>query len=173
MFLYPALDIKRGGSVTPIETYVSWKDHYAKEDGMFICLYHLRDDVEFRQFEKTKLLGNKMFHDFRQVDGNRGVYVFNYTDQKHNWDCFLRGRYSQMTPEHKKRIQEYMGRNNGDAPYIESFLYPEKYYRMYAEIMHVKEELLREVGELCSKPNLESETLEISVINLQIKEQIS
>jgi hypothetical protein len=28
VFLYPALEIKRGGSVTPVETYISWKNNY-------------------------------------------------------------------------------------------------------------------------------------------------
>lgn len=174
VFLYPALDIKRGVSSTPIETYVSWKGHYEKEDEKFICLYHLRDDQEFRQFEKAKLLGNKLFHDFKQVDENKGVYVFDFSGKLgHDWLCFLSGKYSQMTPEHKKRIKEYIGRNSGEAPYVESFLSPEKYYKLYAEMMNVHEKVLRDVGELCTVPDLKSETLEISVINLQFKQQMS
>jgi hypothetical protein len=173
VFLYPALGITRGVSVTPIETYVSWKDYYAKEDGKLICLYHLRSDEEFRKFEKSKLLGNNLFHDFKQVDQNKGVYVFDFSGLRHDWDCFLKGKYSQMTPDQKRRIKDYIGRTSPHAPYVESFLNPDKYYKLYAEMMHVHEQVLRDVGELCTIPNLESETLEISVISLQFKQELS
>jgi hypothetical protein len=53
VFLYPMLEIKRGVSVTPIETYVSWDEHYKPEDRKFIVLYHLRNDKEFLNFEKS------------------------------------------------------------------------------------------------------------------------
>jgi hypothetical protein len=174
VFLYPALGIKRGGSVTPIETYVSWLDHYTKEDGKLICLYHLRSDPEFRQFEKLRLSGNRLFHDFKQVDENKGVYVFDFGGSlKHDWDCFIRGKYSKMTAEHKKTIKDYIGRNSGELPYVESFLHPEKYFKLYAEIMNVHEQMLRDVGELCTVPDMKSETLEISVINLELTQKIS
>lgn len=174
VFLYPALEIKRGGSVTPIETYVSWVGNYKKEDGKLICLYHLREDPEFRQFEKIKLLGNKLFYDFKQVDNQKGVYVFDFNGKlRHDWDCFINGKYSKMSPDHKKTIKEYIGRNSGELPYVESFLYPEKYFKLYAEMMHVHEQVLRDVGELCTVPNLESETLEISVMNLELTQKIS
>mgnify|MGYP006982848022 CR=1 FL=1 len=42
VFLYPILEIKRGVSVTPIETYISWDGHYKTEDRKFIVLYHLK-----------------------------------------------------------------------------------------------------------------------------------
>ena len=55
VFLYPALDIKRVVSVVPIDTYVFWEGHYNMSDYKLSCLYHLRTDPEFRQFEKIKL----------------------------------------------------------------------------------------------------------------------
>jgi hypothetical protein len=51
VFLYPALGIKRGSSVTPIETYLEWDD-IKIEDRKLICLYHLRDDEEFLGYEE-------------------------------------------------------------------------------------------------------------------------
>ena len=65
IFLYPALDIKRCSSVTPIETYVSWKDNYTVDDNKLICLYHIRQDQEFKTFEKIKLFANSKFDDFQ------------------------------------------------------------------------------------------------------------
>ena len=52
IFMYPILEIKRGASVTPIETYLSWEDQYSLCDRKLICHYHLRDDSEFTVFEK-------------------------------------------------------------------------------------------------------------------------
>lgn len=172
VFLYPALGIKRGVSVTPIETYVAWEGQYTKEDGKLICLYHLREDEDFRHFEKSKLLGNPLFHDFKQVDDTKGVYVFDFQKYRSDWNRFLNGKYSQLTPDYKRRIKDYIGRNSPNMPYIESFLHPEKYFRLYAEMMGVDERVLREVGELCSIPNFDSEKLEISIINLELRPEM-
>lgn len=168
VFLYPALDIKRGVSVTPIETYMSWANHYAVDDAKFICLYHLRDDDFFKQFEKVKLLGNKLYHDFKQVEEKKGVYVFDFSDQLEDWHHVTTGKYSKISNDFKAKIRQYIGYNNPNLPYVESFLYPERYFKMYAEMMGVEEKVLREVGELCSKPDLTQETLNISVLNLEL-----
>lgn len=184
LFLYPALDIERGGSVTPIETYISWENHYEETDYKLICLYHLRDDTDFRSFEKLKLLGNPKFHNFKQVEseeGEKGIYVFDFsgTNDKNNWDNFLIGHYSQFTKEHKNKIQTFFGNTGSNYPYIESYLYPEKYYTMYAEILAEKrdrgkmEESLRHAHELCDKPIWELEKIVIMEKDLEIKKYMS
>jgi len=173
LFLYPALDIKRGVSVTPIETYVSWNGHYKPEDGKLVCLYHLRSDEDFRSFEKSKLLGNKLFHDFKRVEENKGVYVFDFNGLRKDWDAFLQGKYSCFSADHKRKIKNFTGANSSDIPYIDSFLNPERYFKMYAEMMGVKENVLREVGELCSVPDLTLETINVNIINLEsIKQSV-
>lgn len=167
IFLYPILEIKRGSSVTPIETYTSWKGHYSIQDMKLICLYHLRNDIEFRKFEKDKLLKNKHFIDFKEIEDDKGVYIFDFSPYKNDWNKIISSKYSQITPSYKKKIEDFFGKNDSNFTYIESFLYPEKYYSMYAEMMQVKEELLKEVGELCSKMNLKKETLTANLKNLQ------
>lgn len=171
VFIYPALDIKRGVSVTPIETYMSWKGIYSLSDAMFCCLYHLRKDEEFITFEKNKLLGNKMFHDFKQVDTDKGVYVFNYQNMYEDWCNISKGKYSKISNDHKRKIRQYIGLTNGNLPYVDSFLYPEKHFQLYAEIIGVDENLLKEVGELCDLPNQELECLDISILNLENKKE--
>jgi len=166
--MYPALNIKRGNSIVPIETYAIWQDHYGKNDYKLTCLYHLRNDREFRAFEEVKLFGNKLFYDFKQVDGNKGAYTFDFSSQKEDWEAFIKGKYSQISLEQKKKIKAYYGTNSPNYPYIESFLHPNKYFRLYADMLHMKESVLKEVGELCSLPDFEKETLNISVKNLEI-----
>ncbi len=61
VFLYPALEIRRGVSITPIQTHIHWEGKIKKEDRKLICLYHLRDDAEYKEFERLRLKGNKLF----------------------------------------------------------------------------------------------------------------
>ena len=173
VFLYPALEIKRGVSVTPIQTYLGWEGHYKPEDRKFICLYHLRDDEEYVKFEKTKLIGNKLFHDFIQVDEDKALYVFDYESLKEDWDKFITGKYSQMTAVHKKRIKNFYGIYSSNFAYVESFLHPEKYFSIYSEILEVDVDELRKVGELCSLPDLEQEILvmDIKPVNTKLKQK--
>jgi hypothetical protein len=46
-------------------------------------------------------------------------------------------------------------------------LFPDKFYEQYASILNVDVSLLKTVGELCTKPDLEKETLLIIVENLE------
>jgi len=179
LFLYPTLGIERGGSVTPIETYVSWEGHYEITDCKLICLYHLRDDTEFIHFERTKLIGNPKYHDFKQVIDNKGIYVFDFSTEKENWDNFIVGHYSKLTDTHKRKIQSFFGNSGSNYAYIESYLYPEKYYALYAEILAEKgdrrsmEGHLRYANELCDKPVWALEHLEITIKDLEMKKEMS
>ncbi len=173
IFLYPALDIKRGSSVRPIQTHVSWSGYYTPEDYKLICLYHLRNDPEYKSFEKNTLLKHKMFCDFKQVDDNKGVYVFDYTKQKSDWDHIINSRYSQVSEAQKKKIKDHIGPKHGAYKTVESYLYPEKYFDIYAKLLHVDVEDLQNVGELCSHIDLEQENLIIGIKDLDIRHQMS
>jgi len=168
IFLYPLLGMQRGGSVTPIQTYVSWEGHYSKEDNKFVTLYHIRQDEEFRVFERNKLLGHPLFHNFKMVEEGKGVYVFDFSKFKADWDHFLEGRYSMLSTEARKKIQTFFGIENRGV--IDSYLYPERYFKMFAGAFTVDKrdddticDILKEVGQLCSKPELDEENLTVSV----------
>lgn len=169
IFMYPILEIKRGSSVTPIETYVSWDEQYSPEDIKLICLYHLRDDTDFIKFEKEKLVGNKYFHSFKEVEDKKAVYAFDFSEFRSDWMNIIEGKYSQISYSYKKKIENFYGRRNANYAYIESFLYPEKYYSMYSDIIGVSIDILKEVGELCSKMDIEKETLHAKIKNLELR----
>ena len=42
---------------------------------------------------------------------------------------------------------------------MHSYLIPEKYFNNYAELLDVEPEMLIQVGELCTKPDIDKETL--------------
>lgn len=167
------MDIKRLNSIVPINTYTSWKDHYTIKDTKLICLYHLRSDPEFRAFEKVKLFGNKLFYDFKETADDKAVYVFDFKIYQKDFEHFIRGRYSKMSSDHKKKIKSFYGYNSANYAYIESFLHPDKYRGMYSQILNVKEHVLQEVGELCDKPDFNRENLISTVKSLEMKREIS
>jgi hypothetical protein len=167
VFLYPALEIKKGSSVTPIQTYSAWKDNVKYGDKKLVCLYHLRNDPEYRAFEKNKLFGNKLFDDFKEVDDNKGIYIFNFSSFGKDWDHFLKGKYSKISPELKRKIRDFF-KGNSNYVYADSFIQPEKYYPIYADLLGTRIEILKEVGELCSAPDLDKETIEVTIKNLEI-----
>lgn len=173
VFLYPVLGIKRGNSIVPICTYVSWEGHIGSLDMKLVCLYHLRDDREYKEFERTKLLGNPLFSDFKEVGDDKGVYIFDFSYMKEDWDCFITGKYSKMSIPHKRKVRDFFGFNTDNWDYIDSYLTPEKYYKDYSKLLEIPENELRKVGELCSPPDLEKETLYIEVRNLQINDIIN
>ncbi len=170
VFLYPALEIKRGGSVIAEQTYVKWDGYYEISDRKLICLYTLRDDEEFARFEKSKLIGNKLFHDFKMVDENKGIYVFDMNGLAEDFDLFIQGKYSQMSAEHKRRIKNFYGVYSSNYPIIESFLEPHKYYKIYSDLLNVNIDLLQKVGELCDPPDLEKESIDLSIKHITLNE---
>jgi hypothetical protein len=179
LFLYPALKVKKGVSVTPIETYMAWEGYYSTDDCKLVCVYHLRTDDEFRKFEKSKLLGNDLFHDFKELADNKGVYVFDFSSNKEDFQHVVRGKYSKLSNDAKIRIMSFFSGNRAQIGYIESYLYPDKYFGLYAKLlcnkekeMDAMEQLLTEVGELCSIPDLKEETFKEQPISLNITPKV-
>ena len=168
IFIYPLLDIKKGSEAVPIESYVSWTGVFDSSEMKYVCIYHLRDDDTFKRFEKVKLTGNKLFHAYYEtVDGN-GAYVFDMSEYKSDWNHFIDGKYTLLSSNTKNAILKFFMTNKSNYHQINSYLNPEIYFEQYANLLNVSEKLLRDVGELCSKPDLDKETLiaEIKSISL-------
>lgn len=167
LFLYPQLKIRRGISVTPIQTFMSW-NHYDCTHSRLICQYYLRDDNDFKMFESVKLFGHPLFEDFYELEDGTGVYIFNVENEHRDFELVVKGQYSKLSVQAKKNIINFFKGNTQHFAYIESYLYPEKYYNMYSEILNVDLEHLKAAGELCSKPDLNKEKLdlEIKIMNI-------
>jgi hypothetical protein len=165
VFLYPLLEIKRGSSVTPKETYISWNKHYASEDMKLICVYDRRKDDEYKQFEKNVLLKHNRLVDYVIIDSEI-VFVFDFSDLKEDWAHFINGKYSQFNIDLKHKILNFFEKYSGNYVYMQSYLMPEKYFDNYAELLNVDVEVIKSVGELCNFPNIEKETLILDVVDL-------
>ena len=167
IFLYPQLMIRRGVSVTPIETYMCWPGKYSIKDSVLICLYHVRDDSDFKTFEEKFLFDNKYFKDFFMTEKeDKAVYVFDLSEFKEEYLLILKGQYSKLPSEYKKTILNFFKNHKAHYNRIYSYLYPIKYYNDYARLLNVEKSLISKVGELCSKPDLNKECLDMSVKNV-------
>lgn len=168
VFLYPALKIPKGVSVTPVGTYTSWTGHYEHEDKRLMCVYHIRDDKDFKAFEKAKLFGNPLFEDFYELEDDTGMYVFNFTDFSEDWDLYLNGKYSKLGTRLKLLILDHFKKSKSYYVYMDSYLNPELYYHIYSRILECDKSILESVGELCDKPDLEKETTAVNVKSLEV-----
>lgn len=169
IFLYPTLSIKRGVSVTPVQTYMAWHNVYKFEDNKFIVVYHMRKDAEFRKFEEGALLSNDYFVDFYKLEEDKGVYIFDFSDYAEDYKFIRQGKYSKLSIPYKQRILKFFKNHQKHHAHVESYLHPEKYFSAYARMLRVNRDLLVKVGELCSKPKLDAEilTCEKKILDLE------
>jgi len=165
VFLYPLLGIKRGVSVVPVETYICWEGYYTSEDMKLICVYDIRKDDEYKFFEKNTLLLHNRLHDYVKI-GSQAVLTFDFSDLSDDWSHFINGKYSKMNIKLKQKILDFFDKYSGNYTYMHSYLIPEKYFSNYSELLGVDIEMLIQVGELCSKPDFEKETLVLELANL-------
>lgn len=163
MFLYPLLEIRRGALAVPIETYIQWEGKYTSEDAKFICFYKKKEEKEFILFEKNMLVKhNRLIEKIEMTD--ELIYIFDFSDYKHDFIHFINGTYSKMDSETKRKILNFFDKYSSNYVYMESYLYPGKYFSLYAKLLGVDKELLMDVGELCNKPDIEKETIQLNVL---------
>ena len=166
IFLYPLLDIKRGTSVVPEETYLSWENTLTPEDMKLICVYHTRTDVEYINFEKNVLLKHSRLCDYVWAR-EKTIFTFDFSDLEYNWFHLVYGRYSKLDYDIKRKILNFFDTKSGNYLYVSSYLFPEKHFETYANLLGVSTELVKSVGELCDKPNLDKENLVLQVADLE------
>ena len=169
IFLYPLLDIKKGCCAVPEQTYLSWDVYIKPEDTKLVTVYPARKDDEYIHFEKNVLIKHSRISDYIKITEDKVLITFDFADMSEDWNHFINGRYSMIDIKVKRKILNFFSKNSGNYVYMESYLFPEKYFSLYASLLGTSEELLRNVGELCSKPDLEKENLIATVIDLENK----
>ncbi len=161
VFLYPLLGIKKGVRFVPAQTYLSWNDKYDLDSDKLLCLYITDKDNkdEFTLFSDKKLKTLPVFIKEHIIDEFNFLYVFDLTLplKKRDIKKFKEGKYSQLTKKTKESIIKFFGERGKIAEYVESYLYPGYYYEDYSELLNIQIEDLQNVGQLCSKPDLQKE----------------
>lgn len=157
-FLFPALGIKRTTENAPAGTYISIEGDIGPEEMKLICTFRKNDSKDFKTFEERMLLTNPLF--IKKLESKTyDIYIFDLEIYKHDYFSFLLGKYSNFSNVLKKAIKSYYNEKSAEYAYIDTYLYPEKYFEKYAEILQVDIEVLEKIGQLCDPCDLEKETL--------------
>lgn len=159
-FLFPILGIKKTNKFLPMGTYISIDDEINTDEMKLICVYKYSDTQEYIDFEKELLLSNSYFERVIKFDIYR-IYIFDLSLYEIDWFNFLGGKYSNLSKDLKNIIKKYYGENTMEYAYIKSFLYPQGYYEIYAELLDVRSSILINTKELCDPFNLSQETLKL------------
>lgn len=170
MFLYPILKMRQGSSIVPIQTYMAWQDMYELGDYKLICVYHNRKDAEFKAFEDKHLLSNQLFYDYFLLPDDMVAYVFDLSEYSHDYRLIALGQYSELSSEFKFKVINFFSSNPHHAAYIDSYLYPERHYYTYAELLNCDVDILVNVGQLCSPPDFSQETLLSKPMEVRIED---
>lgn len=166
-FLYPLLGFNRTSHPRPLKTFMFWKG-YPEESNMLFCLYNREGTKEWFNFESTKLITHKMLHDCIELDDDQIMYVFNMGDHVNEINAVLNGKYSTMSKTAKSLITDYYGVTSPEWVYMESFMFPSKYFKIYADILDADVNIIKEVGELCPPCDFQKETCEIKIAMLEM-----
>lgn len=159
VFLYPLLGIEKGVDFVPVETYLSWEGNFSTKDKKFICLYDQKPNKAWAKFENDYLFSNILFFDYMPLENNVHVYIFDLSSYASDYNSLVQGKYSNLTESTKDTIMNFFGEKGAIARYVEEYLYPDYYFDQYAEELGVSKSQLEEVGELCSRPDLDKEHL--------------
>lgn len=165
-FLYPLLEIK--SKIKPLATFVKWVDHVDYKDAKLVCGYNLLDSYEFKMFEKNVLQQHSLFTDFYELDTNintrKGVYIFDLSKYKSDFESFLKGDYSEFAEKTKQLILDQYT-NESEKEYMDSYLNPIQYYSIYAKHVGMDERDFWDMAsELCPPFDRKKETLIAKIV---------
>lgn len=167
-FLYPILGIKRSANKS-FNTYLSIEGRIPIDDMKLICSFPKEDSEEFEKFEIEMLTSNPLFIEKIVID-EYNLYVFDLKIHETDWYNFILGKYSKLSANLKKAIKNYYGEISSEYSYIDTYLYPEKYFKVYSSLLDIDVSILEKLGELCNSFDIEKETLNISKEELKISE---
>ncbi len=162
LFIYPFLYIPKDSILHPEQTYIGWihngREVIQSTDKKLICIFNKMTNSDQRKEEKKYLLLNRYFEDLHVLDDDKIMYVFNIKriNIEWEWKVFLNGEYSKLTKVAKKTITDYYS-DSEYSKFIDSYLYPEEYYEIYAEALDIPLESI-DGSELLSKPDISKET---------------
>lgn len=164
-FFLPFIGIHKSSPIRPVSTHLSWPQlSITPEDRRLLLVYQSAKTDTYLRFEAINLLSNALYQESYRIVGDKTVYIFNFESFPADWDFFLSGRYSKMSVTLKNLIASYYGKSSGEYAYIETYLYPEKFFELYSRLLYDEKDrdyglqLITKVGELCNKPDLIKET---------------
>jgi hypothetical protein len=174
-FLFPLLGIKNNTQYKFNRTYLINSKHAINQCRLYV--HYIKENTSsYYDYEEKIIFNNEYYEDFNTINEKEVIYTFNLMKHKEDYFKVLDSTYSLLSEYTKRRIESYFGTNSENYKLVKSFLYPEKYYRNYARLLITKDSdfdnmvnLLKSVKELCSKIDLEKETLNYNLLELAPK----
>lgn len=174
-FLFPLLGIPRRAFKKPFNTYLSWEDHFSISDQKLILQYPLETSKSFETLEK-RIKNDPLFEaGYYDLTNCQAIYVFSLEGYTADVQRVIDGKYSKLGRVCKRAIQDHLGEESVEYAYMDTFLYPEKHFEHYSELLNIPEDILRTVGELCDPADVQKESLQTTaaeLTNLENKEYI-
>ena len=158
VFLYPLLQLKKGLTYVPKQTYIAMEHMHSPEDYRLLCEYHVKMSENFDKFCNTYIKNHPRFDEYIDIGDNKHVFIFDFISFKNDFNKFLVGKYSQFSLNSKMIILDFFS-DGRSSDYIEAFLSPENYHEDYADELNVDVKIIENVFELCSLPDINKETL--------------
>lgn len=159
VFLYPLLRFRSGLSFVPVQTYVCWDKLIGVNENKFLCEYNVGTSEKFELFSNSYLKKHPLFYEYVQLDEDKHLFIFDFTQYKSDFKKFIDGKYSKFSLDSKITILDFFGNKGNISEYVNLFLSPNSAHKLYAEALHVSIKQIEEVFEVCSIPDLEKETL--------------
>lgn len=170
-FLFPLLGIPKNSPYAPTGVYVSWAGKYEPEHQKLILVYKEQDTPEYYDFRATYIYNNSLFQVESSTTNGQDIFVFDLSVFSSDHKQFLQGKYSQFTGKCKKIIRNFYGETSPEYRYIDTYLYPDRYFDLYTKLLNVEPGLLESVGELCDAYNPVEEQLKILVEDLEVSKK--
>jgi len=159
------LGIPNSAAFKPTSTYLAdaVRGIDPKDRKLIVCYdkEHADKNKEyFSSFESRMLVGNKLFVEAFEEESCM-YYVFDLSKFSAEYDKILEGKYSELSHKCKLHIDKYHTSHIGPNAHMRRYLFvDDKAYSYYANELGVTESQLKEVGELCSPPDMDRETLQ-------------
>lgn len=148
IFLYPLLNLPKSSFIT-VQSYLMWENIVRLEDLKMICVFENTNKSYFKEYEEKYITNNPKLISKHPGDNNQILYIFDLTDHEVDYIHFTKGKYSLLSDSCKLAIKRYNGSTSREYEYVETYLFPDRFYEHYSKLLDVDEESLMEVGELC------------------------
>lgn len=168
-FLFPLLELPKFALTSKIETYLVLNNVINLEDINIVCKIKYDDLQDFYIYEKKYIDKSRYLIDkFENKKLEETIYVFSLDAYRQDYNNFLNGKYSKFSKDSKNIIKKYYVLHKNEFDHIHSYLDPSEFLNVYTDLLNINVDILKEVGELCDKYDLEKETLIDSEINFDI-----
>lgn len=159
-FLYPLLDLNKDMQIVPENTYLGIEGYITEKEPKVVCRFANTEDPKFTQFKNLYIYQSPYFlEELERESPDETLYVFDLSPYHTDYELFLKGEYSRMAEPTKRKIMRFYRYGTAPFEYMKSFLFPDQYYQIYADLLHVTREVLQNSVELASKYDQEKEVL--------------